>query len=86
VSYISNIAESDFLEVEDGVDVAVKTINKNVKGLGAFISAGLYEKLLLEIEYIAAMDSFEAGELVFDGGNRMEPSAYNIELVYISFH
>jgi hypothetical protein len=82
-SYINNISESDTLEGEDGVDSDINTIAENVGGFSAFISASLYEKLFLEVEYVTALDSFEAEELGFDGGNRMEPSAYNIELAYL---
>jgi hypothetical protein len=82
-SYISNISESDTLEGENGVDSDNNTIDENVGGFSAFISASLYEKFFLEVEYVTALDSFEAGELDFDNGKRMEPSAYNIELAYL---
>ncbi len=80
-SYISNISESGNLEGEDGVDL--NTIAEDVEGFSTFISASLYEKFFLEVEYVTALDSFEAGELGFDGGNSMKPSAYNIEVAYL---
>ncbi|MGD8387073.1 MAG: LbtU family siderophore porin [Desulfobacteraceae bacterium] len=77
VSYISNIAESDGLEGETpGV------LRDDVGGLGAFLSASYMERVFFEAEYIAALDSFEAGELTFDNGRRAEPRAWNLELAF----
>jgi hypothetical protein len=78
VSWISNIADSDNLQDEDGVDGA--SIKDYVGGLSAFISASLMDKFFLEAEYLGATEEFEAGELSFDGGKAFEPKTWNIEL------
>lgn len=50
-----------------------------VGGVGCFLSASL-GIFGLEFEYITALDEFEAGEMGFDGGQKSEPSAWNLEL------
>ena len=76
-SYISNIADSDSLQDEDGVDGA--SIEDYVGGFSAFVSACIRDKFFLEAEYLGATESFEAGELGFDGGESCRPSTWNIE-------
>jgi hypothetical protein len=78
VSYISNLADSDGL----GEEIATPdgTIEEHVAGLGAFVHVSFLNMFFLKAEYIGAMDKFKAGELNFDGGEAVEPSAMNVEL------
>ena len=78
VSWISNIADSDTLQDEDGVDGA--SIDDKVGGISAFVTATLQERWTLIAEYLGALDEFEAGELGFDGGQAFEPKTWNVEL------
>ena len=78
VSYISNIADSDSLQDEDGADGA--GIKDYVGGFGAFLSVSLMDKIFMEVEYLGATDSFEPGELAFDEGSSYEPKTWNFEL------
>jgi hypothetical protein len=81
VSYISDIAESDNLQ--DAIDTPDGTIEDYVGGISAFLSASIMERIFLEVEYLGALDDFEAGELNFDGGNEYQPEAWNFELAYL---
>ena len=81
VSYISNIADSDGLE--DKIATGDGDIDDSVAGIGAFISVSFKEMLYLEIEYIGAIESFQAGETSLDDGSSIEPSAWNVELAYV---
>ncbi len=78
VSYISNLADSDGLEGETPGEVA-----DHVGGLGSFVSVSYQERFFLEAEYVGALDTFEAGELSFDGGKDYEPKAWNLELAFV---
>jgi hypothetical protein len=78
VSYISNIADSDGLEGETTGEV-----DDYVGGLGSFVSVSYLERFFVEAEYVGALDSFEAGELSFDGGEELEPKTWNIELAVV---
>jgi hypothetical protein len=41
------------------------------------------EMVFFKAEYIGALDNFQAGEFTnIDGGNAIEPSAWNLELAY----
>lgn len=79
ISYTSNIADSDLLRAE--ID-ATDGIHEDVEGLSAFISISLKERLFLIAEYVGALDTFAAGELVF-GEGKMKPRAWNTELAYL---
>ncbi|OPL14058.1 MAG: hypothetical protein AVO34_06040 [Firmicutes bacterium ML8_F2] len=78
LSWISNIADSDTLQDEDGVDGAA--IDDKVGGIGAFASATLQERWFLIAEYVGALNKFEAGELAFDGGGKLQPKTWNFEV------
>jgi hypothetical protein len=78
VSWISNLADSDVLTDEIDGD----SISDKVDGLGAFVIATWRDRLTLIAEYLGALDAFEAGELAFDGGEKLEPKTWNIELGY----
>ncbi len=80
VSYISNIADSDGLEGE----ISTGTIDDEVAGFSAFLSASLMDRFFLEAEYVGALDEFEAGELSFDDGNELQPTTWNFELAYVA--
>ncbi len=77
-SYISNIADSDGLEGETPGEIA-----DYVAGLGSFLSVSYQDRFFLEAELITALDKFKAGELSFDGGNALEPKAWNFELAVL---
>lgn len=76
-AYISTLAEGD---LEDDIADNVGNLRKHVSGYSLFTSVSLMDKFFIEGEYVAALDAFEAGELSFDGGRRLEPKAWNIEL------
>ncbi len=80
-SYISNIADSDSLQDEDGVDFS--KIQDHVPGFSAFLSLAYQDKVFLEMEYVGAMDEFGPGELAFDGGRAFEPRAWNFEAAFM---
>ncbi len=83
LSYISNIGESDTLEGEDGIDVdAGGTIEDDVPGVAAFISANFKEKAFLDLAYVTATEAFESGELGFDAGRTAQPWAASLEVAY----
>jgi hypothetical protein len=75
-SWISNIGDTDGLEAE----IADEALSSHVAGFSAFASVAFLDRVFLEIEYLGAMDDFEAGELSFDGGEAFAPSALNLEL------
>ena len=77
VSYISNIADSDGLEGETPGE-----IKDYVGGFNAFVSISFMDKFFLECEYLGALDEFEPGELLFDGGKEFQPETWNFELAY----
>ncbi len=80
MSWISNIADSDGLQGEDGVDG--DAVNDSVGGFSAFISVSLIDRIFLEAEYLGAIDAFEAGALAFDGGEAFKPETWNFEIAY----
>lgn len=80
VSWINDIADSDTLQDEDGVDG--NDIESYVGGISAFVSVSLNDMFFLEGEYLGALEEFEAGELAFDGGEAIEPKTWNVELAY----
>ena len=77
VAYLSNIADSDTLQDQDGVNMA--SIAEHIDGVSSFISLSIFERFFLEGEFVGALKSFEAGELDFDGGRKMAPKTWNIE-------
>ena len=83
VSFISNLADSDAMEglvaptPEDTLEIA-----DSVAGLSAFISLSFMDMVSLELEYVSAMDEFNAGELTFNPSQTVEPSALNVELAF----
>lgn len=74
-SLTTNIGDSDGLEDETSGEVS-----GYVAGFNVFASVCYMEKYFLEIEYLGAMDEFEADELSFDGGNAYAPKAWNLEV------
>ncbi len=76
-SYLSNIADSDTLQGEDGVDGV--SIDGYVGGVSGFISLAILDRFFLEGEYLGAVKEFKAGELGFDGGEKSAPKAWNVE-------
>jgi len=79
-SYISNIADSDGLEGETS-----GTIEEDVAGMGAFASIAYKERFFLILEYVSAIDNFNAGDLSFDNGRDLEPETWNIEFAFLPF-
>lgn len=75
ISLITNIANSDGLEGE-----IAGALSSPVAGFNVFTSVRFMEKFFLEIEYLGALNAFEAGELTFDDGNAFAPKAWNLEL------
>jgi hypothetical protein len=78
ISWISNIADSDVL----GDEIDGGELDDKVGGLAAFVTATLNEQWTLIAEYVSALDKFEAGELSFDNGKKLEPKTWNFELGY----
>lgn len=76
--YTSNL-DSDNLEGCFADPLGNNELDDLVGAAGCFVSASL-SILALEFEYITALDEFEAGEMTFDGGQKSEPSAWNLEL------
>jgi len=81
VSYVDNIADSNRLEGEDGVDGDSNTIEDYVGGFSAFASASMSDRYFLEAEYVGATDDFKDGELAFGSGKR-KPVAWNLEFAF----
>lgn len=75
ISLITNIANSDGLEGE-----ITGALSSTVAGFNVFTSVSFMDKFFLEIEYLGALNAFEAGELTFDDGNAFAPKAWNLEL------
>jgi hypothetical protein len=73
-SYTSSILEAGGLEDEFSV------IEDYAAGLSAFISAR-HEKIILEAEYVSALDKFRPDELL--AAKESKPVAYNLELAYL---
>lgn len=85
-SYTSNIATSneliDQMNDVDGDGDNTNDLNDYVAGYSAFASINLKDKFFIEAEYLAAIDEFEAGELLFDSGQKYQPSTWNLEFAY----
>jgi len=82
LSYISNIGESDGLEGE--IATPPGTIVNDVPGIGLSLNLAFLEKYFVELEYISATDSFQAGELNFDNGQAFKPDAFNFEFAFMA--
>ncbi len=81
VSYTSNLASADAF-FEDAVDaIDVGELEDLVDGWSAFVTVEFLERFTFIGEYVAALDSFAAGELYDPAdGTQRKPSAWNIEL------
>jgi hypothetical protein len=83
VSYISNLASSDaFSEVvtnRDGNE-AIDPVEDLVGGWSAFVALNILDRFSLMGEYVAALDSFKAGE-IYDPAcaEELKPGAWNLE-------
>lgn len=78
-AYISTLAEGG---LEDDIADNIGTLQDHVPGYSLFASVSLADKFFIEGEYVAALETFEPGELSFDGGRALEPKAWNFELAY----
>jgi hypothetical protein len=76
-SYINNMADSDNLGGLIGTPTG--EISDLIGGVGGWVSAS-YKMFTLELEYIGAIEDFEAGEFTFDNAKKSQPKAWNIEL------
>lgn len=76
-SYISNIADSNGLEAE----MVNGNIDNYIPGFSGFLSINC-KNFTFEAEYLGANNEFEIGELSFDNGEDIKPSAWNYELAY----
>jgi hypothetical protein len=84
VSYLSNIADTDTLQDEDGADG--NQIEDYVDGIAAYLVAE-YEHFSLGIEYIFALDDFDEGEMAYAVDRsglaaKSSPSAWNVEFAF----
>ena len=75
-SYTSNLASSNSLSEA----VQVDSLDDQIGGWSAFATIEIMERFKLIGEYVAALDSFKAGEL-YDAADTREqkPSAWNLE-------
>ena len=83
-SYLSNLADTDTLQDEDGADG--NQIEDYVDGIAAYLVAE-YGQFSLGAEYITALDDFNEGEMAYavnrNGSARStEPEAWNIEFAF----
>ena len=76
--YVNNIADSDTLT--DTLGANATALNSYVGGIEAHASVG-YEGFALLGGYMRATDSFEPGELAFNGQGA-QPAAWNVEASY----
>jgi len=83
-SYITNLADSDGLTGtdEEGDQYVADTVKNYVGGFSIFVNTSFKDKVTFYAEYLGATESFQAGELLFDGGNAYRPRAWNLELAY----
>lgn len=83
-SFTSNLTSSDALSeavVDADDDGEVDAIADRVGGWSAFVTLEIIERFKLIGEYLAAFDSFNAGEIYdVDDTEERKPSAWNIEL------
>jgi len=78
VSYISDIAETG--SDVTGIAAGGATISDVVAGYSAFVSAGV-GNFMIELEYLAAADSFKVADLDVDGdGKGDQPETFNVEV------
>lgn len=77
-SYISSLAAADSFNEQ-----VQSALADDVAGYSVFVTAVLMEKLTVAAEVVAAVGSFEAGE-IYDGADtkKRTPKAWNIELGY----
>lgn len=75
-SYTSNLASSDAFS-----EFVIDPIDDLVGGWSAFVNFQFFERFKFIAEYVAAVDSFNAGE-IYDAADTQErqPSAWNLEL------
>jgi len=89
VSYLSSVADSDTLEgevVDINGDGDTNDLRDYVNGIALYLMAD-YGPFSFGIEYITALDDFNAGEMAYAvdrfGRNRdTRPSAWNFEIAY----
>jgi hypothetical protein len=87
VSYLSNIADSDGLSEANDIDGDGDPdgIRDYVGGVSAYFFINLVHSVYCTAECVCALDKFKAGELNFGSDNqRLELSAWNFEIVYVS--
>ncbi|MBW2452508.1 MAG: LbtU family siderophore porin [Deltaproteobacteria bacterium] len=77
VSYINDLAESDYGLVDSDGDYA-----DTVAGGSVFLSAQ-YGKFRLEMEYLAALDDFDDDDQVIEDLTGKRPEAWNVELAWM---
>ena len=80
MSYTSNLSSSDSLSAAIE-DIGVTELNDLVGGWSAFVTVEFLDRFKVIVEYVAAVDDFEAGEL-YDTTDtqKRKPTAWNIEL------
>lgn len=79
LSYMSSIADTDGLE-EVFDDAGISLDKDDVPGIGGWISASIADMFFLEIEYITAIEAFDADEQGL--GEDRKFGALNLELAY----
>lgn len=79
VYYLSNVGDSDGLS---GQLETADTITSYVPAAAAYVSANMNEILFCHLEYVAATDSFAAGDLQFNQDRDVEPWALDVEIAY----
>jgi hypothetical protein len=86
VSYLSNIADSDGLSEANDIDGdgTADGVEDMVGGISAHASLSLKDTVFFFMEYVGAMDDFNAGELSFAGETEaVRPSAWTVELSFV---
>lgn len=76
LSWISNLADSDFLSDDE---VTGSSVRDKVQAASAFAVVTLNDRWTLLAEYLTALNNFEAGEL---DDRALKPKAWNAELGY----
>ena len=77
VSWISNIADSEFLSDEADAD-----LRKKVPAASAFAVVTLNDRWTLLAEYLTALNNFDAEYFGDEEDSRLKPKAWNVELGY----
>lgn len=72
-SYLSNLADTDGIS-----DVVPDTLQSSIGSMAAYL-ASTWQVLFLDVEYMSALDRFEATELATKDGNGAEPAVWNVE-------